>query len=132
MKIRYAKSQSSMEFFTLVGFAFLAAVILVSISVKEIKEVSDKKEFVLIEDLGLKLEKEVVIASYVEDGYERSFDLPEKLQSTVDYFINTTNSTITINSSKSAFSVAVPLVSGRFEKGSNKIERINGKVYINR
>jgi len=127
------KSQSSMEFFTLVGLAFLAVILFVGVSANEVREFRDTKEFLLIKDLALKLQKEVSIAASVEDGYERNFNLQDKLDATVDYFITVTNNSITINSSKTVFSVRVPIIYGKnFTKGSNKVEKINGKVYVNK
>ena len=127
------KSQSSVEFFTLVGLAFLAVTLFVAVSANEIKEFRDQKEFFLIKDLALKLQKEVTIAASVEDGYERNFNLPDKLESIVDYFSIIGNNTLTINSSKTVFSVAIPTTAGKnFTKGSNKIEKISGVIYINR
>ena len=126
------KAQSSMEFFALVGLAFLAVVLFAAISANEVKEFRDQKEFFLIKDLALKLQKEVTLAADAEDGYARSFTLPEKLESIVDYFVQIRNNTITINSSKTAISVAIPSTSGRnFTKGSNKIEKTDGVIYVN-
>ena len=131
MKCR--RAQSSMEFFILTGLAFIVVILFVAASVHEVREFNDQKEFFLIKDLAFKLQKEVVIAASVEDGYERGFDLPDKLESTVDYFITTMNTSITINSSKTVFSISVPFIYGKnFTKGSNKIEKINGKIYVNR
>ena len=127
------KSQSSMEFFALVGLAFLAVTLFASITVNEIREFGDQKEFLMIKDLALRLQKEVTIAAYAEDGYERSFTLEDKLEGKIDYFVIVTNSSINVNSSKAAFSVRIPLIYGKnFTKGSNKVEKINGKVYVNR
>ena len=128
----HKKSQSSMEFFALVGLAFLATILFAAITVNEVKEFSDQKEFLMIKDLALRLQKEVAIAASVEDGYERSFTLEDKLEGKVDYFTIITNSSISINSSKAAFSARIPLIYGKnFTKGSNKVEKINGKVYVN-
>ncbi len=132
-RIMKDKSQLSMEFFTLAGMAFLAAIIFAGLSVNEMREFKDAKDFFLIKDLGLKLQKEVSIASYVEDGYERDFTLPDKLENSVDYYILTKNTSITINSSKTVFSARIPVIYGKnFTKGSNKLEKIDGKVYVNR
>lgn len=121
-----------MEFFTLVGLAFVAVIIFVAVSANEVKEFRDQKEFFLIKDLALKLQKEVSIAASVEDGYERIFNLPDKLENIVDYSMRIRNNTITINSSKTVFSVAIVNVTGDFTKGSNKIEkRNNGRIYVN-
>ena len=127
------KSQSSMEFFVLIGLAFLMVILFVVISIHEVREFRDRREFLLIKDLALKLQKEVSIANYVENGYVRTFSLEDKLEGAVDYFIIIRNGTISINSSKTVFSVSVPSTSGKnFTKGSNKIEKIDGIVYINR
>ena len=133
LKMMNNKSQLSMEFFMLAGLAFIAVIIFVGASGREIGELRDTKDFLLIKDLGLKLQKEVSIASYVEDGYERDFTLPDKLENSVDYYILTKNTSITINSSKTVFSARIPVIYGKnFTKGSNKIERISGKIYVNR
>lgn len=126
------RAQSSMEFFTLVGLAFLAVIIFVIASAGEVKEFADQKNFFLIKDVALTLQKEASIAASVEDGYEREFTLPEKLESSIDYFIITQNRSITVNSSITVFSAAIPDVAGNFTKGTNKIEKINGKIYVNR
>ena len=126
------KAQSSMEFFMLIGMAFLAVILFAAVSVNEVREFRDQKEFFLIKDLALKLQKEVTLAADAEDGYSRSFTLPEELESIVDYFIQIKNNTITINSSKTAISVAIPSTSGKnFTKGSNKIEKTDGVIYVN-
>ena len=122
-----------MEFFTLVGLAFLMTILFVAASANQMKEFKDQKEFFLIKDLALKLQKEVSIANSVEDGYKISFTLPDRLESNVDYFIVIRNSTITVNSTKTVFSVPIPSTFGKnFTKGSNMVEKDNGKVYINR
>ncbi len=130
--MKYLRAQSSMEFFTLIGLAFLMTILFVAASANEMREFKDQKEFFLIKDLALKLQKEVTIAASVEDGYERSFTLPERLENNVDYFTIIRNNTITINSSKTVFSVRVPITFGKnFTKGDNTIEKRSGKVYIN-
>ena len=126
------KSQVSMEFFILVGLAFFMVLFITVASANEIKEFSDQEAFFLIRDLALKLQKEVNIASSVEDGYERNFNLPDKLENKLDYSIITKNHTITISSPRTVFSAGIPNATGDFVKGSNKIERIEGGIYINR
>jgi hypothetical protein len=126
------KSQSSVEFLTLSGLAFFVVIIFVALAADEIREFKDRKDFFLVKDLALKLQKEAAVASSVEDGFERVFTLPDKLQSSVDYFITTSNNTITVNSSKAVFSVRIAPIVGNFSKGSNKLEKIDGNVYINK
>ena len=129
--MEFLKAQSSMEFFLLVGLAFLATILFVGLSANEIKEFRDTKEFLIIKDLALKLQKEVSIAATVEEGYERSFDLPERLENNVDYFTTMRNNTLTVNSSKAVITVAVSNVTGDFTKGTNTIKNTGGRVFVN-
>ncbi|MFH0867868.1 MAG: hypothetical protein V1831_01015 [Candidatus Woesearchaeota archaeon] len=125
------KSQMFIEFFILIGLAFLAVILFVAASANEISEFKDTKEFLLIKDLALKLQKEVNIANSVEEGYERSFTLPERLENNVDYYIQIRNNSLTINSSKAVFSVAIVNITGDFNKGQNKIEKKDdGSLYV--
>ena len=91
------KAQSSMEFFMLVGLAFLAVILFVAVSANEVREFRDQKEFFLVKDLALKLQKEVTLAADAEDGYVRSFTLPEELENIIDYFVQIKNNTITMS-----------------------------------
>lgn len=129
--MKMKKSQMFMEFFILIGLAFLMTILFIVASANEIGEFRDTKEFLLIKDLALKLQKEVTIANSVEEGYERSFTLPERLENNVDYYIQIRNNTITINSSKAVFSVAIVNVTGDFNKGPNRIEKDNnGRIWV--
>lgn len=132
MTIRLKKSQSSMEFFTLIGLAFLAAAMIIAVSAKEMREFKDNSDFALIKDLGFKLQKEIGIAAYVEDGYKRTFTIPDKLEGALNYSIVTGNSSIAITTSKTSFSVRIPITYGNFTKGTNIIERISDKIYVNK
>src|SRR3989338_10855359 len=112
--MRHEKAQSSMEFFMLIGLAFLATTIFLAASANEVNEFSNNKKFFLVRDLALKLQKEATIAASVEEGYERSFKIPDKLDGTLNYSIVTGNTTITVNSSRASFSAAIPKTSWNF------------------
>tara|TARA_Y100000031_G_C7918004_1_gene246917 strand:- start:46 stop:441 length:396 start_codon:yes stop_codon:yes gene_type:complete len=130
--MKMKKSQSAIEFFALIGMAFVTVIFVVAFSINEMKEFKGAKEFFLIKDLALKLQKEVSIAAIAEDGYSRTFTLPDKLENMVDYFTEINNNTITINSTKTVFSVAIPTTAGKnFTKGSNTIEKTDGEIYVN-
>ena len=130
--MRMKNAQSSMEFVVLVGLTFLVAILFVAISANEIREFRDTKEFFLIKDMALKLQKEVGIANSAVLGYRRTFTLPDKLESIVDYSIRIRNNTITVNTLKTVFVVPIVNVTGVFVKSNNMIEkRTNGRIYIN-
>ena len=126
----YPKAQISAEFFVFLGLAFIIAVAFEIASVKQLNDFRIQKENDAVKDLALKLQKELLIAANVEDGYVRSFEIPDKLDS-IDYSLTTQNSTITVRSGNSFYLVAVPKVFGNVSKGTNKINKTGGVIYIN-
>ena len=81
-------------------------------------------------DIALKMQREILIAAYVEDGYSRSFQLPENLEA-INYSIRTQNSTVIIQSKKAFYSLPIPNAIGNFTKGTNTINKTGGVIYIN-
>ena len=125
-----SKAQISAEFFVLVGLAFLIAIAFEIASLEQLKEFRVQKESEAVMDLALKLQREIFIASSVEDGYVRAFKIPESLDN-INYSLATQNSTITVKSKNSLFIVSIPSSVGNVSKGSNKINKTGGVIYIN-
>ena len=71
-----------MEFFNLMGLAFIVTIFFVVISINEVNEFKDQKEYVLIKDMALKLQKEISIAlDAAEERPEGSiFIIPVRLE----------------------------------------------------
>lgn len=124
------KAQVSGEFFIFVGLSLLIALAFELASLQQLNDFRLQKENELVKDLALKLQKEVFLAANVEDGYIRVFDVPNKLDN-IDYSILMGNTTITINSSKSIYIVAIPSTIGNLTKGINTINKTGGVIYIN-
>ena len=53
------------------GLALITAIIFVSVSLAQAKNLQQTKELLLLKDIALKIQKEVSIASYTEDGCSR-------------------------------------------------------------
>ena len=81
--------------------------------------------------MALKLQRELFLASAVEDGYFRTFALPDNLEG-IDYSLITRNSTITVLSKNSLFIVAIPYIIGNASKGANAINKTGGVIYLGR
>lgn len=126
----HLKAQMSAEFFVFVGLAVLIAIAFEIISLGQLNDFRLQKENEAVRDLALKLQREIFIASGVEDGYAREFEIPEALDS-INYSLTTQNSTITVKSKNSLFIVSIPFSVGNASKGSNKINKTGGVVYIN-
>ena len=124
------KIQIGVEFMLFSGIALITAIIFVSISFSQTKDLYDTKEFLLVKDIALKIDKEIDIASYVEDGYNREFDIPEMINNG-DYNISIVNNTLTVWTNTTQYVTGVLNITGYVERGSNIIKKTNGIIYLN-
>lgn len=127
---RLQRAQISAEFYILLGLAFLIAIAFEIASLEQLNDFQVQKESDAVRDMALKLQKELLIASAVEDGYVRVFEIPEKLGN-ANYSLLTQNSTITVESKNSLYIVSIPKAVGNASKGTNKINKTGGIIYIN-
>lgn len=125
-----SKAQISAEFFVLLGLAFLVAISFELASLDQLNEFRAQKESDAVKDLALKLQKELLIAATVEDGYVRNFQIPDTLDR-INYTLATQNSTITVESKNSLYLVLIPNAVGNITKGANKINKTGGVIHIN-
>lgn len=127
----HSKAQLFTEFFIFLGLAFLISIAFEIASIDQLNEFRTQQESEAVKDLALKLQKELLIAANVEDGYVRVFEIPDKLER-VNYSLTTLiNRTITVQSKNSIYIVAIPQAIGNVTKGANKINKTNGIIYIN-
>ena len=126
----HSKAQVSVEFIVLIGLAFLIAISFVVASLNQLIEFRNQQESDAVKDLALKLQQELLLASVVEEGYVRNFDIPTQIENN-DYFLTLENSTVSVQSRNAYYLVSVPSVVGNFTKGNNKINKTGGVIYIN-
>ena len=126
----FSKSQVSSEFFIFVGLGFLIALSFEIASIKQLNDFRLQKENEAVKDLALKLQKELLIAASVEDGYVRIFQVPDNLDN-INYSLKTQNSTIIVESKNSFYTVPIPKSVGTVNKNINKINKTQGVIYVN-
>src|SRR3989344_5827328 len=126
----HLKAQMSAEFFVFVGLAVLIAIAFEIISLGQLNDFRLQKENEAVKDLALKLQQELLIASTVEDGYVRTFQIPDNIDS-IKYSLSTQNSTITVKSKNSLYIVSIPKVVGNVSKGTNIVNKTGGVIHIN-
>jgi len=124
------KSQIVTEFMLFSGIALIAAIIFVSISLNQIKTLHETKEYLLLKDVALKIQNEISIASYVEEGYSREFELPKKINDR-DYNISIVNNTLIVKTNTTPYFVEIINITGNLNKGLNTIKKTNGIIYLN-
>ncbi|MBI4452530.1 hypothetical protein HY637_03810 [Candidatus Woesearchaeota archaeon] len=126
----HSRAQISSEFFIFIGLAFLIAIAFALASLDQLDDFRLRKENEAVKDMALKVQKELLLAASVEDGYVRIFELPDKIDS-INYSITTLNSTITVKSKNSIYIASIPVSVGNVTKSTNIINKTGGVVYVN-
>ena len=126
----HSKAQVSTEFFIFLGMSFLIAMAFIITSLDQLKDSRIQKEDAAVKDVALKLQKELLIAANVEDGYVRTFTIPDTLDR-INFSLSTQNSTIVVQSKNSYYLMTIPKSIGNVSKGTNIINKTGGMIYIN-
>jgi len=124
------QSQVSMEFVFLIGVAFMVMLVFVSSTRSEFSALQSEEERSLVKDVSIMVQQEIIIASNVDDGYNRIFYVPLTLNS-ISYEIQIINNTLFTFTEDYEHSLNIPPVFGNVQKGNNTIRKISGIVYLN-
>ena len=114
----------------LTGFILLGFIILQSLIAVRLTSVGRERDALLTEDILLKVQKEIAIAKTVENGYSRTFSIPERLGQKT-YNINITNNELKISVNGNDYSVQIETVQGNIQKGENSIQKRDENLYLN-
>ena len=128
---KFSKAQVSSEFFIFIGLAFLAAIAFEIAALDQLRDFRMQKESDAVKDLALKLQREILLAASVEDGYVREFRIPAQLDNNINYTITTINFTLTVESKNSVYTASIPNSMGNLSIGANRINKTGGVIYIN-
>ena len=126
----HSKAQISAEFFIFIGLAFLVAISFELASLDQLNDFRLRKEDEAVKDLALKIQKELLVAAVVEDGYVRTFTIPNSLDS-INFSLSTQNSTLMVESKNAYYAMRIPKAIGNVTKGSNIINKTGGVIHIN-
>ncbi len=137
------KAQSSIEVALLIGFMFLAFNVFLLVIAQRMVSVQEQKDRELIEDMSSVIENEISLAAGVEDGYSRTFQIPQTLKG-INYSVKLINSSTMrtnyselvlkyVNFTKSYETVKkLPKnVDGIIYKGENNIVKKSGIICLN-
>ena len=83
-----------------------------------------------LKDLGLKLKQEILLASNAQDGYSRTFEIPDKIYGN-DYNISVDGSFLVLKTKNREYYTRIENFTGFFNITSNRIRKENGLVYLN-
>src|SRR3989338_8816270 len=116
------RGQSAIEFVIIVSsvlFVFTAMVISVQY---QISDKNKEKINLAVMEIALTVQDEINIASSTIDGYEREFEIPEKIVNK-EYEVNITDGTVYVRTNDGRFGLSLPVleVTGDVVKRTNKI-----------
>ncbi|MCF7871938.1 hypothetical protein K9L97_02795 [Candidatus Woesearchaeota archaeon] len=128
------KAQIALEFILLsiLGFFILFTTIIAlgSFSAQKTQE----KIMIEAEDLGRSIQQELLIAADLQDGYQRTINIPEQIE---DKKIQITTGTTTIDTGYFTFTLdqielyyETPKITGTLKTGDNQITKTNNTITI--
>jgi uncharacterized protein (UPF0333 family) len=123
------KAQVAVEFLMLIVLLFSIFMIYTIGTRNKMDEIRDQKEYALLADVARMAQNEILTASRVEDGYYRTFELPETLDG-VNYTIGIVSMMIQASTENHEYILAIPTVNGTVKKGDNVITKENGIIKI--
>lgn len=137
------KAQASVEIVLLIAFMFLTFNIFLLAITQRIVDVQNQKDRQLIEDMSSVIGGEITLAAGVEDGYSRTFQIPQTLKG-INYSVELVSSStmkanhgelvlkyVDFTKSYETVKILPKNVEGFIYKGKNNITKKNGTVCLN-
>ena len=112
---------------TIIGL-ILALVILVGFVVV-MNDTREDQKAAEIKDLGFQIQRELILASEVHEGYSRDIDIPEYIGK-YDYTIINNERVLVLTVDDVDYPFPIPKTNGTIKKGNNTIKNIGGEVVI--
>ena len=132
MKPVRRRAQVTIEFSFMVMLAFIFFAIALVVIGFYIQKTSHEQGIALLQDEAARLQQELLLASSVEDGYERNISIPLNLNG-LQYSISNTNNMLTLSlADGTTYNKEIPPVVGTFwQPGINTICKTNGTIQLN-
>ena len=124
-------AQFSIEFVVLVAFMFLVFLVFISIMTSNLIESKETEAQETAEDIATLVSNEVYAAKPLSDGYTRTFELPNKINGN-EYDIEIIDDReLVVNYLDEEYVYFLPeKVEGNVDRGLNRVEKIDGIVYL--
>lgn len=127
-----SKSQSATEFIVLASFMLLVMLGFFAVTSSKVLEAREEDNRKIAEDIAEFAYREIETAKSVNDGYARTFAMPQTVNG-INYSISIIdNRELTVSYLGYEHVKFLPSnITGNIAKGSNKISKNNGVVLIN-
>lgn len=126
------KGQSAIEFFLLVGAALFFVLGFMAVFQQNVADKSMEKREFEMQELVKSVQNEISIAANAADGYQRRFEIPEKVAGK-EFSIGVYEGYVYLNTTDGRHAMALPTynVTGQLYIGDNLIRTINSTVFLN-
>ncbi len=129
----YIKSQIALQFIIIISILLFIFIVFLGIISNRNAELNKEELMIQAQDMVNAVQKELVIATTVVDGYSREFHIPSKIgnQNYSIYIGGPTNATLILSFSNNDFTRRIPPITGQPTPGLNRINKAGGVVYLN-
>ncbi len=122
--------QASIEFMAYVIILLFVLAVAGGIAVKTSADILEERTNADAKRMATRLATEINIAVEIGDGYSKTITLPDTLEGSINYTINTAQQRIFVSWNERNYSLPViaPSIIGAPLKGTNTIKNINGVI----
>lgn len=132
---RVKQGQLSIEFILLMVLSFMVLFSFAYVIMDLSGQKNQEKTYFEINNLGVSLQQEFLLASELENGYQRTIVVPETLNN-LPYTIflgseSNATSYLAIEFQGLEFVYSLPTINGIIQKGDNHLTKINNTLQLN-
>jgi hypothetical protein len=123
------RAQIAIEFIIIMAMAIIIGMLFLASAADLFTRESEKQRITALNDVGYRIQDELILATTVTDGYERTFTVPSRADR-FTYTVVSDAEAITLHSGSVIITYSLPAYTGSVQKGSNTITKINGTVSV--
>ena len=126
---RARRGQLAIEFLIILGIAMLFLAVYFGIASQMLASYSTEQAQASLERQAYMIQRELLIASLVHDGYARPITVPQRADS-FNYTISSTPGYLTLAFKTAQITVAIPNITGNITKGDHIITKSGGVISV--
>jgi len=121
--------QVALEFLLVISILLTLFIVFRIFILKETTDLTHEREFNVVKDMAYMIQTELNLAITLQDGYLRSFKLPDTVDG-VNYSVNIIDEYLVVSSRNQEYLVTIPKVNGTISKGNVTINKTEGILYV--
>jgi len=121
--------QTALEFVIAIAVALIFGALFLAVANALLSGSAEQERYAALNRIGYTLQDELILASYVSDGYIRRFDMPERA-GRFTYTLTSSTNAVTLRSGSTVITYPLPNATGTFSMGVNEIRKEDGEVTI--